>query len=116
MDRLIEEDGRNQTIVVIAHRLSTIKNADMIAVISGGMVVETGNHAQLISKHGVYYDLVEAQRGKKKEGSVEALMKHCIKDKPDNVALHCLFRKYILISSSVQKKGATPGIIFDPKQ
>ena len=40
----------------------------MIAVISGGMVVETGNHAQLISKHGVYYDLVEAQRGKKKEG------------------------------------------------
>ncbi|OEU13357.1 P-loop containing nucleoside triphosphate hydrolase protein [Fragilariopsis cylindrus CCMP1102] len=51
-----------------ATRLSTIKNADMIAVISGGMVVEAGNHAQLISKHGVYYDLVEAQRGKKKEG------------------------------------------------
>jgi ABC-type transport system involved in Fe-S cluster assembly fused permease/ATPase subunit len=49
LDRLIEEDGGNQTIVVIAHRLSTIRNADMIAVISGGMVVETGKHAELIS-------------------------------------------------------------------
>ena len=31
--------------------------------------METGNHAELISKCGVYYDLVEAQKGKKREGS-----------------------------------------------
>merc|ERR1719223_2302820 len=54
----------NATVVVIAHRLSTSKNADMIAVVDQGMVVETGTHEELISKHGKYYDLVEAQKGK----------------------------------------------------
>merc|ERR1712238_152018 len=65
LDKLIEDDVGNQTIVVVAHRLSTIKNADMIAVLSGGMVVETGKHAELISSRGAYFDLVEAQKGKK---------------------------------------------------
>jgi ATP-binding cassette subfamily B (MDR/TAP) protein 1 len=54
----------NVTVVVIAHRLSTIKNADMIAVVKGGKVVETGNHDELLAKRGQFFDLVEAQRGK----------------------------------------------------
>lgn len=54
----------NATVIVIAHRLSTIKNADMIAVVKGGKVAETGTHDQLLAKEGAYYELVEAQRGK----------------------------------------------------
>jgi len=61
LDVLMTE--HNQTIIVIAHRLSTIKNADMIAVIQGGKVVETGRHAELIEKQGAYNDLIEAQNG-----------------------------------------------------
>ena len=40
----------------------------MIAVLSGGKVVETGKHAELISRQGAYYGLVQAQKGKTKEG------------------------------------------------
>jgi ATP-binding cassette subfamily B (MDR/TAP) protein 1 len=69
LDNLIEEDGGNRTIIVIAHRLSTIKNADTIAVLSGGVVAEKGKHAELIAKRGLYYGLVEAQKGKGREGS-----------------------------------------------
>eukprot|EP00536_Pseudo-nitzschia_multiseries_P008603 jgi/Psemu1/325283/estExt_fgenesh1_pg.C_2200020 len=39
----------------------------MIAVLSGGSIVETGKHQELISRRGFYYDLVQAQKGKKKE-------------------------------------------------
>jgi len=74
LDVLMKE--HNQTIIVIAHRLSTIKNADMIAVIQGGKVVETGRHGELIEKQGVYNGLIEAQMGKKdldrQESSVES--------------------------------------------
>lgn len=54
----------NVTVVVIAHRLSTIMNADMIAVVKGGKVVETGNHSELLAKKGQYFGLVEAQKGR----------------------------------------------------
>ena len=57
LNRLMKE----KTAIVIAHRLSTIANADQIAVIEQGKIVEHGNHGQLISKKGVYYTLVELQ-------------------------------------------------------
>jgi ATP-binding cassette subfamily B (MDR/TAP) protein 1 len=63
LDKLMMEG--NCTVIVIAHRLSTIKNADMIAVVDGGKVVETGKHDELYSKHGQYFELVEAQKGQK---------------------------------------------------
>mmetsp|Transcript_46437 Transcript_46437/g.123189 ORF Transcript_46437/g.123189 Transcript_46437/m.123189 type:complete len:242 (-) Transcript_46437:509-1234(-) len=50
LDRLMV--GR--TCVVVAHRLSTIRNADIIAVVQGGKVVERGTHDELIAKNGVY--------------------------------------------------------------
>ncbi|MBP7654383.1 ABC transporter ATP-binding protein [Candidatus Dependentiae bacterium] len=56
----IEKLSKNITVIVIAHRLSTILNADQIIVIDNGKIVETGNHAELISKNGKYkkyYDL-----------------------------------------------------------
>ena len=49
------------TIIVIAHRLSTIMNADKIAVIEKGALVEEGAHHQLLAKRGAYYQLWVSQ-------------------------------------------------------
>lgn len=58
LDNLI----RNKTVFVIAHRLSTIKNADRIAVINEGELVELGNHEELMAvENGQYKALYEMQ-------------------------------------------------------
>ena len=48
---------KGRTVFVIAHRLSTIRNADAIMVLDHGRIAERGNHAELIEKHGMYYQL-----------------------------------------------------------
>ena len=48
---------RGRTVFIIAHRLSTVRNADVILVIEGGRIVERGSHAELLEKHGRYFDL-----------------------------------------------------------
>jgi len=50
---------KDRTSFVIAHRLSTITNADLIAVIEGGQIVEQGTHADLVARRGVYYELYQ---------------------------------------------------------
>ena len=57
LDRLV----RNRTTLVIAHRLSTIEGADRILVMSDGRVVESGGHAELLARHGVYAELHRLQ-------------------------------------------------------
>ena len=57
MDKLTE--GR--TSFVIAHRLSTIRNADLILVMDGGDVVESGSHEQLLKNGGLYAELYNSQ-------------------------------------------------------
>ncbi len=52
---------RNRTTLVIAHRLSTVQNADLIAVIDGGTLVEQGTHAELMAQKGAYSRLVASQ-------------------------------------------------------
>lgn len=59
---------QNKTVFVIAHRLSTIKNADRIAVINDGKLVELGSHDELINiENGQYKHLYEMQFKKKEE-------------------------------------------------
>ena len=52
-------EGR--TSLIIAHRLTTVQNADQIAVIQGGRVIEMGTHDELMQQRGAYYMLNTAQ-------------------------------------------------------
>ena len=46
---------------MIAHRLSTVQNANAIAAVQDGVVVEKGTHDELMQTDGVYYRLVTSQ-------------------------------------------------------
>ena len=52
---------RGRTSFVIAHRLSTIAGADLIVVVEGGRISQTGTHAQLMALGGKYRAMVEQQ-------------------------------------------------------
>jgi ATP-binding cassette, subfamily B, multidrug efflux pump len=52
---------KNRTTIVIAHRLSTIQHADNIIVLHKGKIREMGNHQELLSKKGMYYNLYQLQ-------------------------------------------------------
>lgn len=52
---------RGRTSFVIAHRLTTVRNADLILVVSGGNIVESGRHEELLEKKGFYTDIYQAQ-------------------------------------------------------
>ena len=51
----------DRTTIVIAHRLSTVRDADLIVVLDQGSVVETGTHASLVARGGLYARLVSRQ-------------------------------------------------------
>jgi ATP-binding cassette subfamily B protein len=57
LDRMLE--GR--TALVVAHRLTTVRNADVIYVIQGGVVAETGTHLELLDRGGIYAGLCRLQ-------------------------------------------------------
>lgn len=61
VQQALDNASRECTMVTIAHRLSTIRKADIICVVEGGRIVESGSHEELIRKHGRYFELVEAQ-------------------------------------------------------
>ncbi|KAG7503537.1 hypothetical protein JOB18_040365 [Solea senegalensis] len=54
----LDKARKGRTCIVIAHRLSTIQNADLIAVMSKGVIIEQGPHEQLMAERGAYYKLV----------------------------------------------------------
>jgi len=57
----INRVSRNITTFIIAHRLSTIRKADAIYFISGGKILESGTHDELMERRGEYYDLYESE-------------------------------------------------------
>jgi ATP-binding cassette subfamily B protein/subfamily B ATP-binding cassette protein MsbA len=52
---------RDRTSFVIAHRLSTIAGADLIVVVEGGRISQTGTHSELMTEGGKYRAMVEQQ-------------------------------------------------------
>jgi subfamily B ATP-binding cassette protein MsbA len=52
---------RNRSAIVIAHRLSTVVNADRILVMDRGRIVDSGRHAELFARPGIYRDLYQLQ-------------------------------------------------------
>ncbi|XP_018426935.1 PREDICTED: multidrug resistance protein 1B-like [Nanorana parkeri] len=61
VQKALDDARQGRTCVVIAHRLTTVQNADIIAVIQNGRVIEQGTHTQLLAKQGAYYALVNSQ-------------------------------------------------------
>jgi ATP-binding cassette, subfamily B, bacterial HlyB/CyaB len=57
----LEKIRHNRSTIIIAHRLSTIQKADLILVLDKGILVESGNHQQLMAKRGQYYYLTQQQ-------------------------------------------------------
>ncbi|KAL8314910.1 hypothetical protein RB593_008482 [Gaeumannomyces tritici] len=55
---VFERTRRSRTMVVVAHRLATVQKADVIFVLGDGRVLERGDHAGLLKRRGVYYDMV----------------------------------------------------------
>ena len=53
--------SRGRTTFIIAHRLSTVSNADCILVLDRGLLVEKGNHEELMAEKGLYYHLAQQQ-------------------------------------------------------
>ncbi|MFL1467190.1 ABC transporter ATP-binding protein [Marinobacter sp. HN1S83] len=63
IQRSLKRIGHNRTVIMIAHRLSTIVDADSIAVVDGGKVVESGTHQQLLEQNGAYAAQWRVQTG-----------------------------------------------------
>lgn len=63
IQRSLRRIGHNRTVIMIAHRLSTIVDADNIAVIDGGQVVEQGDHKTLLALNGAYAAQWRVQTG-----------------------------------------------------
>ena len=57
----MNELTENRTSFVIAHRLSTVRDADLIIYMSGGDILESGTHKELMAKEGLYANLYNSQ-------------------------------------------------------
>ncbi|GAA4319085.1 ABC transporter ATP-binding protein [Compostibacter hankyongensis] len=79
LDSLTEDDitntmrdvslSRKQITILIAHRLSTIMHADLIYVLEKGKISETGSHAELLLRKGLYYAMWRQQVGERRYSS-----------------------------------------------
>jgi subfamily B ATP-binding cassette protein MsbA len=75
VQRALDALMADRTVLVIAHRLSTIRNADRIAVLNRGRLVELGNHEELLAKGGTYARLHALQAAGAATNDDEPLIK-----------------------------------------
>ncbi|HEX5361103.1 MAG TPA: ABC transporter ATP-binding protein [Fluviicoccus sp.] len=79
IQRALRRLCEGRTAIIIAHRLSTIRDADRIAVIRNGKLVELGPHEQLVGQGGFYASLYKAYE----ENTLGAVVESTLKGKPD---------------------------------
>nr|QCO93567.1 ATP-binding cassette subfamily B member 1 [Chilo suppressalis] len=68
VQKALDRAQEGRTTIVIAHRLSTIRNVDIIYVFKDGIIVEVGNHDELMKKKSHYYDMVMLQTQPSSDG------------------------------------------------
>ncbi|MBL7499027.1 ABC transporter ATP-binding protein [Frankia nepalensis] len=68
----LREALAGRTAIVIAHRLSTIRDADLIAVVEGGRIIEQGTHTELLVAEGRYAELYRTQFAQERSATVPA--------------------------------------------
>ncbi|XP_067869087.1 ATP-binding cassette, sub-family B (MDR/TAP), member 4 isoform X2 [Heterodontus francisci] len=70
----LDKVRKGRTTIVIAHRLSTVQNADTIAGLQDGVIVEIGTNEELMEAKGIYYTLVNAQTFKNEGNETHKLI------------------------------------------
>lgn len=58
IQEVFDAERGKRTVLMVAHRLATVQNADVIFVMNDGVVAEKGDHATLLGKRGLYYQMV----------------------------------------------------------
>ncbi|XP_015059914.1 ABC transporter B family member 11-like [Solanum pennellii] len=106
----------NRTTVIVAHRLSTVKNADAIAVLQEGKIIEKGSHLELMrNKEGAYVQLIQLQELSKYSGEKDSneLDSEEIIINPYNLSNHQIFvtRSSSRHSSEVENSSHHPSSV-----
>jgi ATP-binding cassette subfamily B multidrug efflux pump len=57
----LRDSTREKTLIMISHRISAVRDADLIVVLDEGRIVETGTHADLVARDGIYTEIFQHQ-------------------------------------------------------
>ena len=60
--RELEQIMKNRTTIIISHRLSTVQQCTSIIVLENGRIIESGSHADLVERNGIYAAMFERQQ------------------------------------------------------
>ncbi|KAK6928923.1 ABC transporter type 1, transmembrane domain [Dillenia turbinata] len=103
---------QNRTTVVVAHRLTTIRNADIIAVVHQGKIVEQGTHIELIKDpEGAYSQLVQLQEGTKTNDKDPQLVPDEVMDSNPGIRLGRPGSDFSANPSGSRRNVGTPGLV-----
>ena len=112
MQDALNKASEGRTTFVIAHRLSTIKNADMIIVMTGGEIIESGTHDSLLAQETSFYSrLVEAQALAAKKEGIEVIGNIPLESYPDEPLSAPLNETEYLSTNSKIIIGSSPRLL-----